>query len=95
MENAMPGLEVGGNVGVRCKVQPGPFSDEHLVTIETVDGPISGFVNESEMKRVDQEWRVRGVVRAIKGDIIEVWIKGSFFTTNGLASVERQLALAA
>jgi len=93
---AMPGIKVGDVVGIRCQVQPGPFSDERLVTIETVEGLTSGFVSQDELKMADDgQWYVHGVVRKVEPDVIEVWIRGSFFTTNGLASVPRRLAMAA
>jgi hypothetical protein len=82
---------VGQQVWIRCKVQPGPFSDERLVTIESVDGPISGFVRNEELKGDS----VRGVVRSMGEKVIEVWIEGSFFTTNGLTNVSREMAIAA
>jgi hypothetical protein len=85
----------GEFIGVQCEVQPGPFSGERLVTIETVDGEISGFVRESELRQLGDKWQVRGKVRRVHSDSIEVWILGSFFTTNGLASVPRHLAMAA
>jgi len=34
-------------------------------------------------------------VRSIKANFIEVWIKGSFFTTNGLTNVFPEMAIAA
>lgn len=91
----MPGMKVGDIIGVRCQVQPGPFSEERVITIETVHGPISGFVREAELKQVHEDWFVRSVVRAIGGDTLEVLINGSFFTTNGVASVSKHLAMAA
>ena len=47
----MLGLTVGQEIWIRCKVQPGPFSDENLVTIESVSGPVSGFVVTDELKK--------------------------------------------
>ena len=92
----MPNLSVGQQAWIRCKVQPGPFSDEPLITVESVDGPVSGFISEQELRHgPDGDSRVRGVVRNIEGDLIEVWIKGSFFTTNGLTHVPREMAMAA
>ena len=88
-------LSVGQQVWIRCKVQPGPFSDEPLVTVESLDGPVSGFVSSDELTTVDGESRVRSVVRSIEKDRVEVWIKGSFFTTNGLTNVPREMAMAA
>ena len=93
-EDAMA-LMVGQQVWIPCKVQPGPFSDEPLVTFEGIDGPITGFVNIDELKETAGQTMVRGIVRNIEKDHIEVWIKGSFFTTNGLANVPAGMAMAA
>jgi len=86
-------LMVGQRVWISCRVQPGPFSDEPLVTIESIDGPVTGFVQSDELS-LDQT-KVRGIVHGIEKDHIEVWIKGSFFTTNGLTNVPTELAMAA
>ncbi len=86
---------VGKEVRVPCKVQPGPFSQEHVVTIDTVDGPISGFIRQENLVHLDSQWYARGIVREVKKDELLVWIRGSFFTTNGLANVSRHLAQAA
>jgi hypothetical protein len=88
-------FKIGDFIGIKCEVQPGPFSDEHLVTVETVDGAISGFVHESELRHEGDEWQVRGKVRRVSPDAIEVWILGSFFTTNGIASVRPHLTMIA
>ena len=92
----MPNLAVGQQVWIRCKVQPGPFSDEPLITIEAADGPFSGFIQIQELSQSpDGQPRVRGIVRGIQDDMIEAWIRGSFFTTNGLTHVPREMAVAA
>jgi hypothetical protein len=91
----MPGIKVGDIIGILCQVQPGPFSEERVVTIETVHGPISGFVREVNLKETKDGWFVHAQVRAIDNDTIEVLIEGSFFTTNGVASVPKRLAMAA
>lgn len=89
-------MNVGDVIYVECQVQPGPFLEERVVTIETLQGPISGFVREIELKEGGKdEWMVRAKVRAIRGDELEVLIRGSFFTTNGVASVPKRLAMAA
>lgn len=94
-EDAMA-LIVGQQVWIPCKVQPGPFSDEPLVTFESIDGPVTGFVNNDELRgAAGGQTTVRGIVRNIEKDHIEVWIKGSFFTTNGLANVPTGMAMAA
>lgn len=89
-------LTVGQQVWIRCTVQPGPFSDEPLVTIESIEGPVSGFIARDEIREGPSgEHRVRGAVRSIERTFVEVWIQGSFFTTNGLANVRPELAVAA
>jgi hypothetical protein len=88
-------LTIGQQVWIRCNVQPGPFSEELLVTIESTKGAVSGFVSSDELRTTNGEHSVRGVVRNIAKDHVEVWLKGSFFTTNGLANVLPELAIAA
>lgn len=88
-------LAVGKEVWLGCKVQPGPFSEEPLVTVESIDGPVTGFVTCDELTTTADQTKVRGIVRNGLNDHVEVWIKGSFITTNGLASVPIELAMAA
>ena len=88
-------FKIGNFVDIKCEVQPGPFLGEHLVTIETINGTISGFVRESELKQEGHGWQVRGKVTRISPDAIEVRILGSFFTTNGIASVQPHQAMIA
>jgi hypothetical protein len=92
---AMSGMKVGDVIGIQCEVRPGPFSEERLITFETVNGPISGFVRDTELKQADSQWYVRAIIQHIDGDVLDVRVKGSFFTTNGLASVPRRYATAA
>jgi hypothetical protein len=91
----MENLRVGSVVGVRCEVKPGPFAGERLVSFETVDGSVSGFVREDELKTVSDKWYVRAVVQSMDADVLQVRIRGSFFTTNGIAKIPRDAALAA
>jgi hypothetical protein len=88
-------IKVGDFVGIACEVQPGPFDDERLVTVEAVDGAISGFVKDTELRNVNGQWEVRGKVQEISESTIKVWIYGSFFKTNGIANIPSHLAMAA
>jgi len=88
-------MKVGDTIGVQCEVRPGPFSGEQMITFDTVDGPISGFVRESELRKQGSQWCVRAVIQNIIEDVLEVRVRGSFFTTNGIASVQRKYAMAA
>lgn len=91
----MAAMKVGDVIAVQCDVRPGPFTGERMITFDTVDGPISGFVRDSELKEIGSQWHVRAVIQDIKGDVLEVRVRGSFFTSNGLASVPRRYAMAA
>lgn len=86
-------FKVGDLVGVSCAIQAGPFPDEKLVTLETSEGQISGFVKESglQLDASDPEHgRVKGTVVAATEESIVVKLFGSFFTTaQGVASVRR------
>ncbi len=88
-------MNIGDTIGIQCTVQPGPFTGERLVSFDTVDGPVSGFVRDEDLKEVDAQWYCRATVNVILDDVLTVRVKGSFFTTNGLASVPRRYALAA
>jgi hypothetical protein len=86
-------FKVGDLVGVPCAIQAGPFPDEKLVTVETSDGEISGFVKESSLE-IDphdpEHGRVKSAVVAATEESIVVKLFGSFFTTaQGVASVRR------
>ncbi len=92
----MANLKQGKIIGIPCDVKPGPFSDERMISFDTISGPVSGFVRENELKQIDQDqWYVRATVQSVSHDGIEVRVRGSFFTTNGLATVSREIAYAA
>ena len=88
-------LKRGSVIGIPCEVKPGPFSSEQMISFETADGVVTGFVHPNELaQRSDGTWRVRAIVQKTRGDVVEVRVVGSFFTTNGLANIKRE-ALAA
>ena len=91
----MPGMKVGDVIGIQCDVRPGPFTGERMITFDTISGPISGFVRDEDLKQKDSHWYARAILQDVKDDVLEVRVKGSFFTTNGLASVPRKYAMAA
>jgi len=85
----------GSEIWIPCDVKPGPFSGEHLISILSKSGAVTGFMRQSELRKIDGDWFVRAVVRAQKDDALEVGIEGSFFTTNGIATISRDIARAA
>lgn len=92
----MAQLEPGVVIGILCEAQKGPFSGEHLISFDTVDGPISGFVHDIDLKTIGEQTFVRAeVLRLLEDNVVEVRVSGSFFTTNGIATIPREMALAA
>lgn len=80
----MADFEPGERVAVQCDVQPGAFPGEFLVTVDTLAGPISGFVREGDLV---EHKSLRGKVMKVSAGALAVWLYGSFFTTNGLADL--------
>jgi hypothetical protein len=91
----MPEIKAGDEIGIKCDVKPGPFPGEHLIEVETLDGPVSGFVTDSFLNEINGAWFVGGTVYEVFADHIKVRIRGSFFTTNGIANITPKLAMAA
>ena len=88
-------LKRGDQIAIKCEVKPGPFPGEHLIEVETLDGPVSGFVSEDFLRERAGSWFVKGAVQEVHTDYIKVRIEGSFFTTNGIANITPKLAMAA
>ena len=89
-------LQRGGIVWIPCESKSGPSADERLVSFETLSGRVTGFVKTGDLKDKGAEgWAIRAAVLRIKGDAVEVRVFGSFFNTNGLADISRDMALAA
>jgi hypothetical protein len=47
------------------------------------------------LRQVGKTWLVRAVIMAVRDDFLEVRVRGSFFTTNGLANIQKRHAVAA
>lgn len=89
----MPDFAPGQLIRIRCEVQKGAFPTEMMVTFDTVDGPISGFVRSENVEQIEgDEGYIRGVVKEVSGEILTVMVYGSFFTTNGLAYLKQDWA---
>lgn len=92
----MTQLKPGLVIGIPCEVLKGPFAGEHMISVETVDGWISGFVMDENLKIEGDKAYVRAEVRRLISDeVMEVLLAGSFFTTNGIATIPQEIALAA
>lgn len=86
----------GDQVEIPVEVGQGAFPTEALITFETIDGPISGFVRKDDIVKCDHDTHrgyVSGVVKDVTPDVISVVVRGSFFRTTGLATLARQWAV--
>ncbi|MCI0450939.1 MAG: hypothetical protein L0Z51_00960 [Candidatus Latescibacteria bacterium] len=79
----------GDLVGVPCTTKPSPFPGERMVGIETKKGPISGFIREDDLLEIKGVPHVRGIVVGFLEDTVFVEVRGSYFTTTGLAEFEK------
>ncbi len=92
-ENTVARFAPGQRVQIPCKVQQGPFPSEFLVTFETVEGPVSGFVREQDFRRVGEgSGYIFATVEEVGEDTLSVMVRGSFFRTTGLAHLSRDWA---
>ena len=53
------------------------------------------FVRDADLRQDGKHWLVRAVVLSVDEDVVGVRVRGSFFTTNGIATIPREMALAA
>lgn len=86
-------FSTGQSVQIKCEVRPGPFPGEFLVAFETAEGPVSGFVQEDNLTKMGEgDGYVFATVKEVSADTLTVMVRGSFFTTNGLAHLRRDWA---
>ena len=78
----MGNFQEGDYVHVRCKIYPGAFPTEYLITLDTKNGVSSGFVPVKYVDVIDKPKAcIEGVVRKVDGNTITVQLPGSYFTT--------------
>lgn len=88
-------FEQGTLIGIPCKVFQGAFPREAMVIVETRSGEVSGFVSRDELiDGEDGQGLLRAWVVDVTEDTVSVHLKGSFFTTTGLAEFSPEWAAA-
>ncbi|MEX2199879.1 MAG: hypothetical protein WD711_00675 [Dongiaceae bacterium] len=91
MANFVPGQ----SIRIHCEIQRGAFPTEALVTFETVEGPVSGFVRNEDVERVaGHDGYLLATIKEVTKDFLAVMVRGSFFTTTGLAYLNHDWATA-
>jgi hypothetical protein len=81
--------KVGEAILVPVKAENGPFSEECLISFNSIDGPISGFIRSDQVAQRDGKAFIRALVLKVESRAITVRLHGSFFTTTGLAHIDR------
>lgn len=85
-------FEKGAIVEVPATYTKGPFNDEMLVSIDTGENRISGFVRREHIRFVD-DTNAYVKARVLSNDpeiLLELY--GEFFTTNGIEPVQAEWA---
>lgn len=83
----------GERVLVPTEVEAGAFPNEKLVTVETQDGPISGFARADLIIRHHGGQYLIAEVKEVSDTGVLVRLSGSFFTTTGLATIKNDSRL--
>lgn len=86
----MSAINKGDTLFIPVEVTAGPFPRECLVTFETLEGPVSGFINEGQVIQRGGIKLIEAKVLDVESDRISVRLHGSFFTTTGLAHISHE-----
>lgn len=85
----------GDKVLVPTEVVEGAFPNEKLVTVDTEEGPLSGFARNEQIVHQSGADYLKAIVERVADQIVTVKLSGSFFTTTGSASIQKnQIKLA-
>lgn len=80
----MTDLRPGTKIAIPCRAFEGAFTGEFLVSFDTKEGPVTGFVGEDDIIYKNDQAYVMGEVRDADAETLTVLVDGSFFTTTGL-----------
>ena len=83
----MTNFDEGMSIYIPVTVSEGPFPGESLITIDALEGPISGFIRSDQIKMIEDKRVVEATVQGWKSDCLTVRLHGSFFTTTGIANI--------
>lgn len=83
----MTGVNIGETIYIPVETGAGPFAGEHIISFETLDGPVSGFIRHDQVINNGGGCVVEATVLAVEPHRIAVQLHGSFFTTTGLAHI--------
>lgn len=78
---------IGDQIMVPVEVSGGAFAGECLISFDTVDGPVSGFISSDQVVTLGDVKAISARVLAVESERIAVRLHGSFFTTTGIAHI--------
>jgi hypothetical protein len=81
--------KIGEAIFIPVRSERGPFSGECLISFDSLDGPISGFIRADQVEVRNDQSFIRALVLRVAKDAIAVRLHGSFFTTTGLANIDK------
>jgi len=83
-------LKNGDRIFIPVTADRGAFAGECLITLYTLDGPVSGFIRTEQVRQKDGQKYIVAEVVSVGADRIDVKLHGSFFTTTGLAHLSNK-----
>lgn len=86
----MKKVSKGDFLYIPVEVGGGAFLGECVISFETLEGPVSGFINKNEVINRGDINFIPAVVLDVESDRIQVRLQGSFFTTTGLAHISSE-----
>lgn len=88
-----PQLRRGQMIAIPCSLFDLPFSSETGVFIDTLDGKLEGFVQESQVRQYDDQWRIRGMVDEIAEDHLVALVWAEFIDSGGYISLPLDISI--
>jgi hypothetical protein len=85
----MPKVEVGETILLPVESSTGAFAGECFITFDTLDGPVSGFIRADQVRERNKKHFLEAEVIAVASNCLTVRLHGSFFTTTGLAHIDK------
>jgi hypothetical protein len=88
-----PKPKAGVVVWIACAVKPGPFSNERLVRVESVEGdPWVGFVDVRYLEHpVEQgETKIQARVLSVEDDTIKISLPGNSVAPSRVIQADKQ-----
>lgn len=80
---------VGETIFLQVTADSGAFAGERLITFDAQDGPISGFIRADQVRVRNGKNFIEAKVLKVSKDCIAIKLHGSFFTTTGLAHIDK------